>query len=1050
MSKYNKGDKVINHITKEKGIIIDVMRARRGRQLYRVNFSGQERDELEASLLPDCDISDPYERCQKGLYGLYSDYARKNTSFKIRSSNDSTISSLKASKTLFRAYQFKPLLKFLNSPNKRILIADEVGLGKTIEAGHIMLELKARNKLRNSLIICPKSLRGKWKDELKEKFGLNFKIYDGVRALIDDLRDKNGTVKAIINYEKIRAKKEKKDEEGKPVKIPVKQKDNDLIAFLTTETNRNFSFVLCDEAHKLRNSQTQTFKGAEVIMSQAESVIFLTATPIMISTENLFNLLYLLDNRKYFNYDVFRNLLTQNEPFVRSITAINNNTPYPKILDYLKQTQVETYFTKNEIEHYSQETNLLDDLLTDDPVYQEIISLLKGPDTKQTRARLQYLLSSMSIMNNVFSRTRKREVTTDMSQAERHPQLIKIQLTPNERKEYDKVINEYIDEHQTMNDEGEITLSQGAILGLIQRKRQISSSVYAYLNGEKQLDTGVDKYADKRDGKFENLMRIINEVCPASKLIIFAIFRPTLKYLQLRLKAEGYQTELIYGGTNDRDMAIQNFRDNPDIQILLSSEVGSEGLDMQFCNAMVNYDLPWNPMVVEQRIGRIDRFGQKSPVVNIYNLVVENSIQVEIYERLLKRIGIFENTIGDMEAILDAPYEQGITINEQINKLERQFYKTRLTQEEIDKKIEEVAQAIQNEKQNIQQLEEGLTNTLTNDAYFQDEIHRILYNKSYVTEEEIKNYLQTLISKHLPTCSLHDNKDNTYDIHIPLSAPTMLSNFLTANMDGSEENIINFKRFKNQTQGKTTITITFNQQKAYNDHNLIYLNIYHPIIQAALNYFTTNNNPAETTFSYSLPHNKTLKSGKLYYMALYGLTTAHTVNNHPKENKTLLPLVYDIGKQQIENNREIIDSLYGSSQTDGQEYQVDPGSLSPEMLSNMRYDFAEALQQEILRKKRELDIQLRSSTLRSRQQTIEYYEARIANLENSIQKYENELRYTELDSKREKEIEGAIRLMESNINKVTQQKIDHIMEIDQDPQTSITHQIISLNFIKIN
>ena len=214
MSKYTIGSKVIKADSEGHGTIIAVMTPRRGRQLYKVNWGNRVSDEFEVNLMPDCDISDPFERCMSGIFGSYSEYSKKNTTFKIRNSNNSTISSLKASKTLFRAYQFKPLLKFLNSPNRRLLVADEVGLGKTIEAGHIMLELKARRELHHVLIVCPKSLREKWKEELAFKFGLQFKIYDSQKELLADIQEHRVPVHAILNYEKIRLKKKKKDDKN--------------------------------------------------------------------------------------------------------------------------------------------------------------------------------------------------------------------------------------------------------------------------------------------------------------------------------------------------------------------------------------------------------------------------------------------------------------------------------------------------------------------------------------------------------------------------------------------------------------------------------------------------------------------------------------------------------------------------------------------------------------------------------------------------------------------------------------------------------------------
>ena len=267
MAKYKIGDRVIRVGTEEHGVVTDVKPPRRGRQLYVVTFLSHTSDEFEVNLAPDCDNSDPFQRCMSGIFGSYTEFTKKNTSFKIGASNNSTISSLKSSKTVFQPYQYKPLLKFLNSANHRLLIADEVGLGKTIEAGHIMLELKARKELNNVLVVCPKSLQHKWKEELEKKFGLIFTIYEHQRDLIRDMKEQRVSVHAIVNYEKIREAKKKDPEPGKVKNVIDYLKENDF----------SFSLVLCDEAHKMRNSDTQTYHGANILMTKADAAVFLTA-----------------------------------------------------------------------------------------------------------------------------------------------------------------------------------------------------------------------------------------------------------------------------------------------------------------------------------------------------------------------------------------------------------------------------------------------------------------------------------------------------------------------------------------------------------------------------------------------------------------------------------------------------------------------------------------------------------------------------------------------------------------------------------------------------
>lgn len=1048
MSKYTIGNKVIKADSEGHGTIIEVMPPRRGRQLYKVSWGNIVTDELEVNLLPDCDISDPFERCMSGIFGSYSEYSKKNTTFKIRSSNNNTISSLKASKTLFRAYQFKPLLKFLNSPNRRLLVADEVGLGKTIEAGHIMLELKARRELNHVLIVCPKSLQRKWKDELAFKFGLQFKIYESQKDLLADMQEHRVAVHAIINYEKIRMKRQKsKDEKKAKDEMP-----KNIVEFLS-QNDFHFSLVLCDEAHKMRNKETQTYKGAEIIMCQANAAVFLTATPVMISTENLYNLLHLLDNTRYYNYQIFDNRLQENRPFVDALTDLNHHVPLPVIAKNLNEAEILTRFFSDEVEIFSHQTTV-GKAFADDAMYQEIIQMLNGEDNSKNRARLQYLISSMSMMNNIFSRTRKREVTTDMSQAERKPHMRKVVLTEEERIEFDRVIEEYKDDNSYTDYWGEEVLTQGGALGLVQKKRQVASSVYAYLNTESNLDKGIDEYADYTDAKFEELLRIIDEVFRhgIKKIVIFALFRKTLKYLQIRFKQRGFGTLMIHGMVENRIDILDEFKNNPNAHILLSSEVGSEGLDMQFCNSMVNYDLPWNPMVVEQRIGRIDRFGQKSPTVNIYNVIVADSIQEDIYIRLLDRIGIFRGTIGDMEAILDAPLERGgsVTIQDVYNKLEKELYTSRLTEDEKRRKIAEIELAIANEKESIKHLEEGLDNALTNDAYFKDEINRIQNNNAYVTEIELRNYLESAIRQELTTCSLVKVEKDIYELQLPLSNPRILLNFLTQNQPNGEENATMFRQFRNEIEDKQAIRMTFNQQVAYDNSKLLFMNIYNPIIQACLNYFRKHDDESKTSFCYALSSDDILKKDTAYYMVVYQMSITRKVLGVPKRTDSLLPLLYSVDEQRVITEETMIDRIFSRSQTEGMEHNASNRDIDPEMLQDMRYDFAEEITGQKATRMAEIRLQVESDRQRNEKQTNEYYASMIDNLRRFVRGWESDIEMLfDVDEKRVQQLQGAIRLAQARIQQMEKEKEDRLTQIREASQIEIGENIVSLNLINI-
>lgn len=1052
MALYKKGDKVIHVSTKDKGVIVEIGRCGRGgRQLYRVNFSGNEQDELEGNLMPDCNMDNPFDRCRNHIYGSFVEFSKINTTHKIKTTNVSTVSSLKASKTLFRAYQFKPLLKFLNADNKRLLIADEVGLGKTIEAGHIMLELKARNELRNALVICPISLQSKWKNELKDKFGLRFTIVDSMEHLIQMLKDHDGSARAIINYEKIRSKKSS----GKNA-----EEKNELLRYLE-DGKKKFSFILCDEAHKMRNDSTQTYKGAEVLFNASESVVFLTATPIMINEHNLYNLLHLLDSQRYCNYAMFEQGLRENAPFIKALSELTTKKELPAIADNLENYQITIRQEINDIEY--KETHMVGEHFRDFPLFKRIISRMRNEeDTLALRSQLQYDIMSMSQINHIFSRTRKREVTTDMSQAERHPYPCIVSLNVDEQRAFDEVIEEYFDDNSYIDCNGEQRLTQGGALGLVQKKRQVASSVYAYLNEFQDLVSGFDAYADMPDAKVDELLRIIKEVFKngTNKLIVFGLFKKTLYYLAIRLKTAGYNSVMIHGDVEDRQQVLDEFRSNPDIHIMLSSEVGSEGLDMQFCNTMVNYDLPWNPMVVEQRIGRIDRFGQSSSIVHIYNMIVKDSIQEDIYIRLLDRIGIFHESIGEMEAILDPDIEgdsskKGLSLQQLYSNMEKDFYCTSLSREERQKKLDEIAQAYENERMNLKKIEEGLTNTLTNDAYFRNEINRIVNNNAYVTGIELKRYIDQLIKECLTTCSLEYQNGGIYTFEMPKSNISVLKNFLLKYMPVDDESYSNHKQFINSIDGLQMFKLTFDQDVAYKNHNIIFINLYNPIVQSALLYFSEKSNSSECTFRFDICQSDMdvqVKRGR-YFLAVYSVETSKLIYGVKRMTSVLYPILYDVEEKIVVDDEEISSKFFGNVQVKGEFQRSDSfADIDEDFISNMQIDFAEAIDAYRKDYQDELMLQNKNAILMMRQQTEAFYKYRIKNMERAVENAKENLEMAFISGLSDKEIaqaENSVRLQLWNLDNVKKQKEEELERVSQDQQLTVRTNLLSINFVNV-
>jgi superfamily II DNA or RNA helicase len=455
-------------------------------------------------------------------------------------------------------HQLATVRSVINQLNGRALLADEVGLGKTIEAGLVLKEYLLRGMVRKVLILTPASLITQWQQELKSKFDLSFKNHL-------EITDWENSDLVISSLDTAKSQKNQKA----VTRIP-------------------YDLLIVDEAHKLKNKKTQNWKFVNSI--RTKYLLMLTATPIQNDLLELFNLISILR---------------------------------PGHLSTMQKFRLE--------------------FLTD-----------RDKRIPKNSRRLREMLSEIMI--------RHRRSDTMIKFPQRFVHTHSISLNKDEAELYqeltDFIRRRYftLPTHQNPRGINRLTLIllqklMGSSTYALQRalEKMIASNLYKddFDHSLKKLlnlakNTGMSK-------KAEVLCNILKEF--NDKMIIFTQFRGTQDYLKRLLLERGYTVAIFNGQLNqaEKDQCIENFRNRD--QILISTESGGEGRNLQFCRMLVNYDLPWNPMRIEQRIGRVHRLGQTKDV-HIVNLSADNTIESYVLELLDKKINMFRLIIGELEMIL--------------------------------------------------------------------------------------------------------------------------------------------------------------------------------------------------------------------------------------------------------------------------------------------------------------------------------------------------------------------------------------------------------------
>ncbi|MFA7175418.1 MAG: helicase-related protein, partial [Kiritimatiellia bacterium] len=622
------------------------------------------------------------------------------TALQINYPGLSTLYSLNAARVDYIPYQFRPVLRFIRSDRPRILIADGVGVGKTIEAGLILRELQARREVHSVLIICPRPLvtEKKWENEMK-RFDERFTHLDG------------GTLRLCINETDLEGVWPERHQKSI---VPYSLLDETLLygstpggrqkrvkGLLDLDPPPHFDLVIVDEAHHIRNQNTFSHKAVRFFCDHAEAVVFLTATPIQLGNDDLFVLLNTLRPDLIIDQQSFMNMAQPN-PYINQAVTTMRTRPQEwrqQAIDALGQAVATPWGQA---------------ILAHNPLFSRVCSeLMQDQLTDEERIRMISDTEGMHTFAGIINRTRRRDIGNFTI---RKPKTVDVPFTPTQKHLHDELLRiqaEIFSKiHNGINVKFMMTTirrqAASCFFGLAPFLKDILSRHLDELPWDEADDTCIldrnygiplqlqienlletTKSLDADDPKLEALRRIIREKqdLTNNKIMLFSSFRHTLAYLYEHLSKDGFRVGLVHGGTPDEERIDLRARfempreDEHCIDILLFSEIGCEGLDYQFCDCIVNYDLPWNPMRIEQRIGRIDRNGQQSETVAIVNLITPGTVDADIYGQCLVRIGVFENALGASEEILG-------DITREIKNIAENF---ELTEEERKSKLQQLS-----------------------------------------------------------------------------------------------------------------------------------------------------------------------------------------------------------------------------------------------------------------------------------------------------------------------------------------------------------------------
>jgi ERCC4-related helicase len=610
-------------------------------------------------------------------------------------------------------HQIDAALFALRSPlSKGVVLADEVGLGKTIEAGLVLCQYWAERK-RKLIIICPASLRQQWAAELSEKFNLPTVILDAASVRkqrhegIYNPFDQNKIIIMSYHYAS------RMEEELRAVP---------------------WNLVVFDEAHKLRNAHQKSNKMGQTLKRTLDGrqKLLLTATPLQNSLMELYGLSTLIDDHLFGDDKAFRKQYLGSGADLRELrerlSGFTKRTLRKQVLEYVRYTERRTFtqpFTPSDDEQR------LYDALSAFMLREESYALPTSQRHLTTLILRKLLASSTCAVTETLNRIRKRLNLL------RDKQPVSDDFLKNLIEE-DELEEEYLEE---LEDELDADANEKPDIDIEQVEAEIAE-LEQYISWAEAIKT---------DGKTIQLLTALEtgflemeKMDAPRKAIIFTESRRTQDYLKTYLENNGYKGKLVtFNGTNaDSDSTtiyqqwLENNKDSDKVtgskpvdrrtalidefrntaEIMIATEAAAEGVNLQFCSLVINYDLPWNPQRIEQRIGRCHRYGQKHDVVVVNFVNTRNEADQRVLELLTDKFNLFNGVFGASDDVLGR-IESGIDFEKRILNI----YQSCRSPEDIEKAFKELQKEL--EEDISERLDETRQQLM---EHFDEDIHDLL------------------------------------------------------------------------------------------------------------------------------------------------------------------------------------------------------------------------------------------------------------------------------------------------------------------------------------